>query len=275
MIYKNWMTHNLHKRLQNPNQNLELQLNPYKFSTLSFVEECDKTAQILSQKYKNIFIGLSGGKDSEFLCKIFHRNNIKFTPIITTFENNSEESFYAFEFCKNNNIKPTVLSLDRAQIIDIIYNNIVKKLNGIGFYAVGSIAAAKYAEKHGDVFIEGLHIWGDGGDLIENSEYYMSEWDFYNEILTSIDIIPFFLYRLELAAAMLKEIKTDFITWDNLKSHIFQCQMRKKTKPKYEENINKLNTILFLKNQKNNVANQYSFGNLQDLWKKLDHANIQ
>jgi len=272
VTHNNWLRTNIKERSNNKKSNFVINFFPYKFTNLSFQEECDVTCNMLAKKYSNIFVGLSGGIDSEFLCKIFYRNKIKFTPIVTLYEDNSDESFYAFEFCKKHNLSPIVLQLKKTEIVRIIQNDIVEKINGTGFYSVGAIAAAKYAEKCGDVFVEGQHIIGDGNQLIENFDYYLAEWDFYNDLLVKIDVVPFFLYRLELVASMLKEIKNEFLIWKNLKSEMFGCTAREKIKPKYDEKIEKLNSLFSIKS--NDVNHEFNFGKFENLWEKINHANF-
>jgi len=275
VTHNNWLITNIKERIDNKKSNFSVDFLPYKFTHLSFQEECDITCNILTQKYSNIFIGLSGGIDSEFLCKIFYRNNAKFIPIISLYENNLKESAYAFEFCKKYNLHSIILRLTNSEIADIIQNSIVNKLNGIGFYSVGTIAAAKYAESRGDAFIEAQHIIGDSDEIIENYEYYLSEWDFYNDALSNIDIIPFFLYRLELVSSMLREIKNDFISWKKLKSQVFDCETRDKIRPIFNEKIQKLNSLFLLKHNKNSVDTTFHLGKLNDLWKKMSYDNVQ
>ena len=275
VTHNNWLRTNIKERIDNKKSNFSVDFFPYKFTHLSFQEECNITCTMLSKKYSSIFIGLSGGIDSEFLCQIFHRNQIKFTPIITVYEDNSKESFYAFEFCKKNNLSPIVLELDQIQVAKIIQKDIVEKLNGVGFYSVGAIAAARYAEKSGDVFIEAQHIFGDGEELIQNFDYYLAEWDFYNTVLVKLDIVPFFLYRLELVASMLKEVNEEFVNWKNLKSCVFDCPIREKIRPEYGNKIQKLNSLFLLRNRKNNPTFRFDFGKFYNLWEKINYANVQ
>ena len=42
----------------------------------------DEIAQEIFHKYKNIYVAMSGGIDSEWVAKCFHRQGIPFTPII-------------------------------------------------------------------------------------------------------------------------------------------------------------------------------------------------
>lgn len=142
---------------------------------LEFHAAADYTAKLISKRYNNIHLMLSGGLDSEYVASVLIRSNIKFTPIIILTPNVDTEPWYAFKFCDENKLSPLVLDytatndyvnlidqvVSKAEklkvpcvsgllsnvVIDILGNDI-KILNGFGepFYD-----SADYREKTSEV----------------------------------------------------------------------------------------------------------------------------
>ena len=76
-------------------------------STMSFNDAADYTANLIAHKYDNLHVCFSGGLDSEYVATVLCRNKIPFTPVILLTPNNAE-IWYAFKFCKFNNLTPVV-----------------------------------------------------------------------------------------------------------------------------------------------------------------------
>jgi hypothetical protein len=76
-------------------------------STMSFNVAADYTANLIAHKYTNLHLCFSGGLDSEYVAAVLCRNEIPFTPVILLTPNNAE-IWYAFKFCKFNNLTPVV-----------------------------------------------------------------------------------------------------------------------------------------------------------------------
>ena len=75
--------------------------------TMSFNNAADYTANLIADKYDNLHLCFSGGLDSEYVAAVLCRNEIPFTPVIILTPDNSEV-WYAFKFCKFNNLTPVV-----------------------------------------------------------------------------------------------------------------------------------------------------------------------
>jgi hypothetical protein len=266
--YNDWLQPNLHLRLEDRNRDFEVLFQPYQFKNKSFEEECDITAQMIATKAENIFIGLSGGIDSEFVCKVFLRNFVKFTPIIAVYEGNEKERAFAFDFCQRHSINPIILEITNYELIKILFEDIFKKLNGVGINSIATIAAGRHAEKNNGIYIQAEHLVGDGTEKINAFDYYIPEWDFYNHVLTQTEIIPFFIYRLELCYAMLDTVCESYDTWVNYKSKMFQCMIRPKLKPKYNSDIMKLISLVYAQ-KKILPKHQYIIGTLPVTKSKL------
>lgn len=246
-------------RLNNPSMDFKVSLVPSQFIAKSFIDECSITAQIIANKYNNIYIGLSGGYDSEFVSKVFLENKIPFTPVITIYPGNEEEPKYALRFCLEHNLKPKILRLEAKEVLHIIYHDIIKRLNGIGINSVGCLTAARYAGDNGGVFIESEHIVGDGSDRIKDFKYYFSEWDFYSSVLTDTQIVSFFIYRPELTYAMVQEADESYEDWATFKNKVFNCPYRHKIKPRYPLDMHRVISNL-LASRSSSPQYQYHIG---------------
>lgn len=257
----NWLTTNINDRLTNKESDFKVFVNPYSFVSKSFDEECDITAKKFASLYENIFIGFSGGMDSEFVCSIFLRNNIKFTPIIVLFNGNKEESEYAFAFCRENKVKPIIIKLTDNELLKIIYYDIIKKYNGIGINSVGAIHASKYALSQNGIFLTAEHAIGDGTEKVKDFQYYFSEWDFYFENIT------FFAYRLELFYSMVEAIDDKYQDWQTCKYMLYKCKFRKKMYPKYNSYVANIIQKIIKYNQ--NIKYKHNLGTKEEVLKLL------
>jgi len=95
-------------------ENLRVIFNQKADKIIPFDQACDQTAHEIYSQYKNLYVALSGGCDSENVANTFYRNNIPFTPIILIYNNVDDqeqvtESLYAIEWCKKHKIEPWVI----------------------------------------------------------------------------------------------------------------------------------------------------------------------
>jgi hypothetical protein len=88
-----------------------LQVNSPATEELDFHSACDYNAQTLYKDWGNrpLYLGLSGGVDSELIADVFVRNQIPFVPFILKIQNiNDLESWYAEHWCWRNQMKPVI-----------------------------------------------------------------------------------------------------------------------------------------------------------------------
>lgn len=78
---------------------------------MPFQDAADFTAQKIANDYDNLYVGLSGGLDSEFVANVLFRNKIPFTPIIVAFSYTLEH-YFALHWCRKHNIEPVVIDLE-------------------------------------------------------------------------------------------------------------------------------------------------------------------
>lgn len=223
--HNNWLTSNIDERLQLKTVDLHVRLIPYPFRQMPFHKAADFTARLIAENHEKIFVALSGGADSDFVTRCFHRCGIEFTPIIVKTSGNAKELSYAFATCEELNIKPVVIDLPDDKYLEFYFENVVKRIHGYGIYAVPSIIACEHARNNGGVLIIGEHMLDTdkhNGNIVPG----VNEWDFYNECFIGEDYsIPFFLYTIELTYAMLIAIEAG-IAIDKFKAKLYNVKHR-------------------------------------------------
>lgn len=106
----NWFVTNLTPTAKNWQNQFAVSFNfkPEELD-LNFETASDTTAKLIADRYDNLHLALSGGLDSEYVASVLIRNKIPFTPVIVIANGAYEyESWWAFDFCKKNNLKPLV-----------------------------------------------------------------------------------------------------------------------------------------------------------------------
>lgn len=92
---------------------------------VSFHQASENVAQDISLNYKNIFIAMSGGMDSEYVAETFYRLNLPFTPIIFELENlNHLDVWHAHRWCFYKNITPIVIKFNLKEYTSELLKNL-------------------------------------------------------------------------------------------------------------------------------------------------------
>ena len=274
---KDWVDSNIFERLLIPALSFHVRLRPHPFREMSFQDAADYTAKRIYEKHKNIYVALSGGADSDFVVRVFHRNNIPFTPIIVKTSGNFKELIWAYRVCDKLDLKPIILELSNAEYLNIYYEEVIKKIRGYGIYSVPSIHACRYAKEHDGVLIIGEHMI-EGEKRDKNGEIHirpeMNEWDCYNEAIVGNEYsIPFFLYTIELTYAMLSAVDNTE-TIDMWKCRLYDVEYRPimtyEFSPEFEKAIKQINHTNLRTADPN-----HSFGDIFDLIEFLDLWKIK
>ena len=243
MLTKNkWLYTNLADRFTNKASDFNMGMKLYPFQDMSFNDAADYTCREIAKEHNKLFLALSGGMDSDFVLRCFHRNGIDIHPIIVVCGKQVENE-YAYAVCDELGIQPTIIEITEQQLIDLYEEHIYKKFNGVGYNATQVLIVAEMVEKLNGTLITGNHFMGDGDDMISEDTYLISnEWDFYTDYCFSgCKNIDFFLYTPEIAYAMMPR---EFITWNKHKQKIFQIEYRDKLRPVYtQETIDKIRTM--------------------------------
>jgi hypothetical protein len=244
MITKNnWISSNLPDRYDNPETDFLLTLKPYPFKQLSFEDAVEMAVNEISGNYSNLHLALSGGYDSEFILRTFHKYNIPITPIIVLYGNDVEVQ-YAYKACEELGITPVEIRITDDQFVNYFYEKIFKKFNGIGFHATHVLFAAEYAEQHNGTLLTGGHFIGTNHTNISEDWASTCEWDFYTGyVYPSVNKIDFYLYTVELIYSMFpNHIEGN---WSHYKHKLLNLEYREKVRPVYsKELVHRLRTML-------------------------------
>ena len=203
-----------------------------KVKDMSFQEAADYSANLINVKYKNLHLCLSGGLDSEFVADVFIRNNISFKPIIVLTPLNQSEAWYAFRFCKINDLNPIIL--DYRHHID--YNKLLKHILDISLklrispnvsllpnLIARTIKDVELVTGHVDPF----KIPKEYADTI-SSIFEIERHDFHLELeYPEKHPGPFFLYTPEIFKSLISEIDTSKNTQE-AKSELYNIMTRSK-----------------------------------------------
>jgi hypothetical protein len=249
MITKNdWLTTNINQRFKDRTCNFEAYLNLYPFKKIDFYTACDNAAIEIYEKYKNLYLGLSGGLDSEYVLRVFHRLKIPIIPIIVSFCNEKEND-YAYKVCRELNITPVTVKPSNKEFIKTYYEEIHMKYNGLGIHMT-HVFIAKQSAKNG-TFIGGAHMMGDS--FLQNNEvlgYYniIDSNNFFSTVESDHyipDVVDLMLYKPEITYSIIGQAKKQIgVEWSIFKSNLYNLEPRIKIRPEYSEDFIKVLTKL-------------------------------
>ena len=260
MITKNnWCISNLNDRFKNKNSKFEVYLNPQNFEKIDFNSACEKAAVEIYEKYKNLCLSFSGGMDSDYIFRLFHRLNIPIKPIIVCY-GNEKENEYAYETCNQLKVTPIIIKPTTEEFIKTYYEEIYLKYNGVGIHSTQVYFASRAIKN--ETLITGNHIMGDGDEIINETEFTnANEYDYYIP-----DVIDFLLYTPEITYAIVENMKNKIgCRWDIFKSQLYNIKHRHKLKAEYNEVVNGI--IQKLNNER--TIPQYHF-----VWSKNEMFKI-
>jgi hypothetical protein len=103
---------------------------------MPFIDAAARNARLISEKYSNIHVMLSGGLDSEFVAKTFLDNRLPFTPVIVLLPHCEGEAWYAFKFCEENNLTPMIVDYTDPLRFESLVSSAVKKAHKFNIYPV-------------------------------------------------------------------------------------------------------------------------------------------
>lgn len=110
--FNSWIKYRFNRSFDNPEveSDMDIYLCPTYASKFMDIDVIgNQIAQELHETYGNIYVGMSGGIDSEWVAKCFHRQGIPFTPIIYEADDlNSVDTWWAKRWCDENNIVPVI-----------------------------------------------------------------------------------------------------------------------------------------------------------------------
>lgn len=91
----------------------EINFRPPEKKPADWYQELINAARLYHSIERPIYLGLSGGIDSEIIAKLFIQEGVKFTPLILEYHYggkviNEHDIQYAKKFCENNKIEPLI-----------------------------------------------------------------------------------------------------------------------------------------------------------------------
>jgi hypothetical protein len=231
----NWLTCNLAERFANPESDFLMEFNPYPFKKMKFDDAVELTIKEITANYSNFYLGLSGGYDSEFILRTFHKFGIAITPIIVRYCNDAETE-YAYKACKELGITPVEIFLTDDQFVEYFYEKIFKQLNGIGFHSTHGLFAAEYAANHNGTLLTGGHFIGTYHTNIADDWASTCEWEFYSGYLyPASNKIDFYFYTPELTYSMFPDTVEG--GWSYYKHKLLGLEYREKMRPIYSDEL--------------------------------------
>ena len=266
MVTKNnWFTSNLAERFTNPESDFLLNLNPYPFKKIDFNLAVELAVKEIGSKYTNLYLGLSGGYDSEFVLRAFHKFGIPIIPVIVHFCNEAETKF-AHQACKELGITPIVITITEDQFVEYFYEKIFKQLNGVGFHSTHGLFVAEYVEKNKGTLITGGHFIGTYHTNVADDYSSTCEWEFYAGYLyPAVNKIDFYMYTPELTYSMFPE--TDEGGWSDYKHKLLGLEYREKIQPVYSaELISRLRKLLGPRDNFNHI---FKYDWTREEWDKI------
>lgn len=108
-----WIKYRFNRNYDDPfvESDMDMYLCPTSPSVARDIDSVgDEIAQELYETYGNIYVGVSGGIDSEWVAKCFLRQKIPFTPIIYEADDlNAMDTWWAHKWCDDNAVTPVII----------------------------------------------------------------------------------------------------------------------------------------------------------------------
>lgn len=101
-----------------------VKFKPLSRKPLSWLEELTLATKKYKAIPKTLYVGMSGGLDSEIIATMFLKEQIEFIPLIIEYHHNGSvlnhhDIQYAKDFCKKNNIVPLIHQVKATTLIDM------------------------------------------------------------------------------------------------------------------------------------------------------------
>jgi len=270
MITKNnWLTTNIYNRLNDPSCDFKIQINPYPFQKMDFNRAVDYTINEITQKHSNLYLGLSGGYDSDFVMHAFCERNVPITPIIIKC-NSEKENVYAYKTCEKFKINPIILEVTEDELLDVYANYILGPANSPAYNSSQNIILSKYVNENKGTLLLGEHLLGDGDNIIDTNEFaFSNEWDFYwAALFPELPYIDFFLHTIELTYSAFPFNDTG-IMWKTYKSKLFSLEKRDKIKPEWsKKSLEKIYQLSSKRPARPKTGVRYSLQDIHNIFDK-------
>lgn len=178
---------------------------------LDFQTSADYTARLIADQFDNLFLGMSGGLDSEFIAEVFYRNHIPFTPIVgINFQN--RDHYFALDWCRKHAITPIVFDFKNVQ--NEFFEEGIRFTRKTHLFGEGinlALYLNRMAESHGGHLVTGEPTLPQVTDDYHLPCTDMFDMYFYALGMEWLGHAPgaFFSYTPEILLAQAKEINCD------------------------------------------------------------------
>lgn len=199
----NWITSNFYEIAHGSSNKLLVEFNPYNFKPLPFHEAALYTARLIQDRYTELpmYLGLTGGADSEYIARLFCKHKIPFTPIVVNSGAVDDDVHFARLLCDELDLRPVVISCNQYQLLEYYKQNVFPA-NSDGLTHCHQLLAADAAQQLGGVCVFGeTHLFDP-----DPSRAIVKAFKFLHDIRRPLTI-PFYYYTLELTYAEMKEVR--------------------------------------------------------------------
>jgi hypothetical protein len=178
-------------------ENWRVEIDPPSRLIKSYYEEIVLAAELIwSQRQGPLYLMYSGGLDSEYVLSVFLKLGMEITPVILRMNNdyNAHDIEYAFWYCEEHNLKPTVVDLDFDKFVDS--GELIRIAESVEC-AVFQLPASMWLASQ----LDGTVITGDGNPHLKlnksNNLWYIDEEEYHYTLLKywkkyEINGTPFF-----------------------------------------------------------------------------------
>jgi hypothetical protein len=153
---------------------------------ISFKQACTESAQEICDTYKNIYVSLSGGCDSECVANSFYDAGLPFTPVILKIEDyNRHDIKYALDWCAAKNINPVVIEQELLPWISVLAE--LQKLDrNRMLWGMSNVWLADYVKQLGGHLVTGCcdlqlvpdpDLQAEYSELNENFPKHYVQWE--------------------------------------------------------------------------------------------------
>jgi len=144
-------------------ENIQINIKRHARAIMDFHVASDQVASEIYDSHKNLYLGFSGGSDSEYVATCLKRNGIPFTPVIVKFntattQDQNYEVWYALRWCRINHVQPLIVNIDDYVTSDhekSVFQKVKPRLLG-GQCMAGFLH--KFVSERGGKFISGYQI---------------------------------------------------------------------------------------------------------------------
>lgn len=261
ILENNWLSTNIKSRLQDPFLPFDVTITNYPYDVVSFETASINVAKKIQNMNKPIYVGYSGGADSEYVVRLFNTLKIPFTSITVKGPGN----FYEFEYAANlyrelPEVNKHIIEIsERDYVVD--YVHVTKKMNFSAPNFIPSYVAAKYAKSQNGIYITGDNVLDVGYAETNLMLVGFCEWDYYYDALIDDALtIPFFQYDLPIVRAVVDKMDTSELS--TFKNMLYKTSFRPKLYGHYKnEKIRNLITRMRQETVLKNPLKAYSIPN--------------